>query len=314
MRHHRFRSIAGSLLSAALALAAGCRSKDSGLSRLTEGSPAGAPPAAPAFTAVQNPANGHYYALFINDNAAPMLFEDAKDRAASVGGYLATITSEEENNFVRDSFLVDGNIFTFLGALQAPGSQEPDGGWYWDNGEPWSYTNWSFGEPNNSSPLGYEDNVEIYLFDDYRRGRWNDIPNTTQDLGGICNSYLVEWDADPNGDTEPPVIVALSASPAELWPPNHTLRNVTVTAVLRDDRDPAPTYRIVDVSSNQPANGSGDGDASPDWILSGDHNVQLRAERFGNLGDRVYTLTIEAADNAGNKATTAVTVKVPRSK
>ena len=38
---------------------------------------------------------------------------------------------------------------------------------------------------------------------------------------------------------------------------------------------------------------------------------QLRAERLGNMGDRIYTLTATAADAAGNISTVSSTCAVP---
>ena len=34
--------------------------------------------------------------------------------------------------------------------LTSPNYSEPSGGWTWVTGEPWSYTNWFPGEPNNT--------------------------------------------------------------------------------------------------------------------------------------------------------------------
>jgi hypothetical protein len=91
---------------------------------------------------------------------------------------------------------------------------------------------------------------------------------------------------------------------------NHKMVAVTLTASVRDAGDPAPVTRIVSVLSNQPANGTGDGNTSSDWEITGPMSVNLRAERSGNDGDRIYTITIESRDAAGNtsQATTIVTV------
>ncbi len=114
-------------------------------------------------------------------------------------------------------------------------------------------------------------------------------------------------------DTAAPVIVSASAQPAELWPPNHKLVDVVVRARVTDTCTDA-TWRIVSVSSNQPVNGGGDGNTAPDWVISGERKLQLRAERSGNQGDRIYTITLRATDTAGNvSASKVVTVKVPRS-
>jgi hypothetical protein len=77
--------------------------------------------------------------------------------AQDAGGYLASITSEEENTFVFNlvsdekyfwAFEEDGDhygisIGPFLGDYQPVGSEEPAGGWSWLSGEAWDYANWA---------------------------------------------------------------------------------------------------------------------------------------------------------------------------
>jgi hypothetical protein len=65
----------------------------------------------------------------------------------------------------------------------------------------------------------------------------------------------------------------------------------------------------VSVTSNQPINGTGDGDESPDWVITGPFSVNLRAERAGSQ-DRVYTITYSATDLYGNVSTATITVVV----
>ena len=87
---------------------------------------------------------------------------------------------------------------------------------------------------------------------------------------------------------------------------------VTVSAMVSEDYDgEEPSCRIISVSSNEPDNGLGDGDTAPDWEIMGAATVNLRAERAGNGAGRVYTLTVECTDPAGDSATEYVTVTVP---
>jgi hypothetical protein len=74
-----------------------------------------------------------------------------------------------------------------------------------------------------------------------------------------------------------------------------------------------PVCHVTEVSSNEPINGLGDGDTAPDWIVPGGLTVNLRAERAGGGNGRIYTLTVACQDNAGNIATKAMTVSVPKS-
>ncbi|HSY51830.1 MAG TPA: HYR domain-containing protein [Thermoanaerobaculia bacterium] len=110
-------------------------------------------------------------------------------------------------------------------------------------------------------------------------------------------------------DTTPPTIVSITASPSNLWPDNHKMIDVTVTVIATDLVDPAPMSHIVSVTSNQPINGPGDGNTSPDWVITGPLTLQLRAERTGGM-DRVYTITIASSDFSGNTAYGTVNVTV----
>jgi len=115
-------------------------------------------------------------------------------------------------------------------------------------------------------------------------------------------------------DTTPPVIVSASADPSTLWPPNHKLVNVTIHARVTDTCSDT-TWKIIKVTSNEPENGHGDGNTSPDWIITGDHTLKLRAERSGQGHGRIYTITLQATDAAGNVSEKKrVTVTVPKSR
>jgi uncharacterized repeat protein (TIGR01451 family) len=107
----------------------------------------------------------------------------------------------------------------------------------------------------------------------------------------------------------PPKVTNASVTPSQLWPPNHKMTNVAVNYTIEDNCGPVTV--TLSVTSNEPINGTGDGDTAPDWIIVDDHRVQLRAERAGTGTSRVYTITITATDCAGHSGSTNVTVTVP---
>jgi CHRD domain len=114
-------------------------------------------------------------------------------------------------------------------------------------------------------------------------------------------------------DTMPPVITKAGASPSSLWPPNHKMVTVTISATVTDNCD-STSWHIIQVQSNEPVNGKGDGNTAPDWLIFGNHKVELRAERSGTGSGRVYTITIQASDASGNLSDPkTVTVTVPKS-
>ena len=111
-------------------------------------------------------------------------------------------------------------------------------------------------------------------------------------------------------DTTAPVIASVSATPNTLGAPNHKMTPVSITAQVTDNCG-AATWSVTSIASNEPVNGTGDGDTAPDWTIAGAHGVSLRAERAGTGSGRTYTITITAKDAAGNTSTGTTTVAVP---
>lgn len=108
----------------------------------------------------------------------------------------------------------------------------------------------------------------------------------------------------PPVDTEAPTITALTASPNTLSPPNGKLVVVTISAEVHDNIDPSPFVGIYDVTANEPIGGD-------DWNVTGPLTVELRASRDPQGSGRVYTVHVEAIDDAGNRSVSSVTVTVP---
>ncbi len=108
--------------------------------------------------------------------------------------------------------------------------------------------------------------------------------------------------------------LSVSAQPGRIWPPNHKMVKVEVTVESTDRCDLTPAIRLESITSNQPANGQGDGNTSVDIqaeIGTDDRSVLLRAERSRNQ-DRVYRLVYSATDASGNSTSEAVEVRVAR--
>jgi hypothetical protein len=84
------------------------------------------------------------------------------------------------------------------------------------------------------------------------------------------------------------------------------MKPVAIDALLWDICDAAPIWLITDVASSDPPGG-----AEPDWQVTGDHTLDLRAERGRGPLPRIYTITITAIDASGNESTATVEVTVP---
>lgn len=112
-------------------------------------------------------------------------------------------------------------------------------------------------------------------------------------------------------DKEAPIIENVTSNPDALWPPNHKMVQVNVNVLASDNCDTEPACSIVSVSSNEHVNGLDDGNTSPDWEVTGDLTVNLRAERSGTKDGRIYTITVECIDDSENNSTETVDVIVP---
>jgi|CXWL01.1.fsa_nt_gi hypothetical protein len=111
---------------------------------------------------------------------------------------------------------------------------------------------------------------------------------------------------------DPPVCTLAQASPNLLWPPNHTMVPVSIMGVS-DPNDQAITITFTAVTQDEPVNGLGDGDTSPDAAVSG-NQILLRAERAGTGNGRVYQVHFTATDDQGGSCSGSVKVGVPHSK
>jgi hypothetical protein len=147
--------------------------------------------------------NGHYYQIV--KMVAPcnpgITYLDASTMATNLGGYLATLTSAREDAFVYSLISTNIQVWTpgfntdlfgpWIGGFQPPNSPEPAGGWQWETGEPFVYTNWETGEPNNNN--GNESRLQFYSQTTSVRDRWNDsAPGNL-----YVKSFVVEYDHSP---------------------------------------------------------------------------------------------------------------------
>jgi hypothetical protein len=127
---------------------------------------------------VQRGNKQHYYALVTGPGAA-MSWADAhaavQDMEFTLPGYdikhLATITSQDEYDFLLQAFGTFPDLQVLLGATDNPALTPgaSDGVFTWITGEPFTFFNWATGNPSNDSG-GANDAISL-LYD----GLWNDV-------------------------------------------------------------------------------------------------------------------------------------------
>jgi hypothetical protein len=138
-------------------------------------------------------ANGHYYELTTIANT----WSGADAEATALGGYLASVTSAQEEAFLESTFLVGGfqNQALWLGGTDSAS----EGTFTWTSGELFTgYNHWYSGEPNNAG-TGGEDFIAMnwHYFAGSGSGSfgyWNDLPDS-----GINHPFygIVEFNSEP---------------------------------------------------------------------------------------------------------------------
>lgn len=125
----------------------------------------------------------HVYQMFKGVHT----WREAKVFCEILDGHLATLTTEEENQFVYWFMRDQGFLTAYFGLSD----EQRVGNWIWVTGEPFTYTNWHRGEPSRSGRERYG----MYFYK-HLDGTWNDAhfyEDAEVDPG--C-SYICEWDLD----------------------------------------------------------------------------------------------------------------------
>ena len=131
---------------------------------------------------------GHRYQVFNNVSA----WLDAEAFCEQLGGHLATISSQEENDFIYQFIIDAGYTSAYFGLTD----RYEEGTWIWVTGEPVTYTNWHTDEPNSEHP---NENYGMF-YNSFRDGTWNDGDFEWGQTGG-GTAFICEWDP---ADAQPP--------------------------------------------------------------------------------------------------------------
>ena len=141
-----------------------------------------------------NPANGHIYSLL-----AASSWTDAEAKAVALGGHLATVNNQAEDQWIYSTF----------GYIMA---SEPDGLWIglndvalegtfvWASGEPLVYTNWGVNTVGDDQPDNGPGNNEDYglIWNvSEQSGTWNDTNDTNWPGTGNLPYGVVEVIPEP---------------------------------------------------------------------------------------------------------------------
>lgn len=102
-------------------------------------------------------------------------------------------------------------------------------------------------------------------------------------------------------DNEPPVLSDITLTRVTLWPASNKMKKVGVNYTVTDNAIDVKTVMTV---------GSNATDGIKDWEMEDDHNLRLKSSRLRDGSPRIYTITVTATDEAGNKTTKSTTIAV----
>jgi uncharacterized repeat protein (TIGR02543 family) len=138
----------------------------------------------------------HNYQLFIQSTS----WTDSQQYCMDRGGYLATVTSEIEWNYILNKSLQNSNVNDrfWLGGQAMDkriGLNAVQQNWQWLNNEgsiplnsSEGFQNWASGEPNNAGG-------EYYLVT-WNNQSWNDLPNISSNIRGFICEYDQQIELD----------------------------------------------------------------------------------------------------------------------
>ena len=139
--------------------------------------------------------NEHWYQVMVATTSISWF--EANERSGSVGGYLATLTTTEENAWVHaiaanaPGAWVLGGFWVFGPWIGGHRDSSNDQIWVWVTGEPWSFTAWHPSQPDSNAQT-----VISFGGGGPTAATWADT-STDEPV----HSYIIEWSADCNADS-----------------------------------------------------------------------------------------------------------------
>ena len=131
---------------------------------------------------------------------------------------------------------------------------------------------------------------------------------STDNAGNVEETKSVDVKIDKTAPT-----LNVSFDQSVITEKNHKLVPIKASVKANDNLSGIASIELVSIVSNQPDNGKGDGNTTQD--IQGaefgtfDTDFFVRAERSGS-GDRIYTVTYKATDNAGNSVVSSQNIVV----
>jgi hypothetical protein len=254
--------------------------------------------------------NGHTYQVF----DISMSWHDAKNYCESLGGYLAVITSQDEENYITQLLDKGGKTAYWIGLSD----ENNEGVWEWVTGEKYEYKNWAPNQPDNEDSAGNEDFVELCntSVSNYK-WMWNDNVDQPTDYttGGHRfdqHGFICEWggnDASTDSPTttqdeitellQKSIILSINSPCCYVWG-NRTYvdkDNLSVMPIVKNNRTLVPIRFIAESLGGTV---KWDGSTNTATIKSGNNTIRITTNsKKMYLNNKAVTLDVPAQNING---------------
>lgn len=140
--------------------------------------------------------NNHSYRVFDTS----MTWTEAKAACEEIGGHLATISSNEEQDYVQQLIKSTKKENIWIGGCFSAANNS----WSWVDNTEWNYTNWDVTQPDNYTGdefyLRIKNRDRVYDTWEAYDGKWNDTADSADGSGDNYDvpissfGYVCEWD------------------------------------------------------------------------------------------------------------------------
>jgi hypothetical protein len=237
---------------------------------------------------------GHGYASFVGAAITPSIALD-----------ISVYPNSNQGLAEKLSIVQNGNLFAPLASATSPAILYGQPFQVWVDYDAKAHSLQVFVSPSSTKPSAPLVSAAVDLGATVGTSAYAGF---TAGTGGLDADFdVLGWTVQSLSDTTPPTVTC-SAAPAVLWPPNNKLVAITTQVTVSDGGSGPAGFTLLSVASNE----GGIASESANWTIgSPDTNGSLQAARNGSGTGRVYTLTYQGADKAGNTATCSATVTVP---
>jgi Ca2+-binding RTX toxin-like protein len=164
---------------------------------------------------------GSYPSIYMASKTGPITWTQAQLHARSLGGHLATLTSQGENDFVASLVDRDPAFLTDVGGLLVgpwlgASSTSEANHWSWVTTEPFTFQNWAFGEPTGTGGQGLYLTLPYSPASDHASYMWASAPETFTGPNHAIHGFFTEFETATARGTDGHDVIRVASGAASI--------------------------------------------------------------------------------------------------